>query len=416
MSSLKEWFNGLLASRSLRQVLLLFGSYLGLIVLGFALKYEQTHILNEIEYGRYALVISIAGLLALIFHFGYFVSLQVLLAQNVNRLREKRILAAGFLMALICGTLLALSMWLFAGPLANFFHEDIAGLLTVLAPLFLILPFNNLLNAYGSGSNKLWVNMLVNLIPKALFLLTLLIWEFYDGPLGVEILLAMNMGSTMLTLFALVFILRPDFHDFKRSLTLLHWKNKKFGIQYYSGSIANQTTYKLDEICIGYFVNAGALGIYSLANMVVSPMLLMSQSLSSSMFKRFSGMKRIPSQIFVYNSIWLLGCVLFFFFTGSYITSLLFSADFMEVALYLVPISLVLLVHGSISPFSFLAAKSMGKEIRNIAWVEAVLNLSGNLILIPMHGIYGAILASFIAKAVNLGMMVFYYRRYLERG
>ena len=58
----------------------------------------------------------------------------------------------------------------------------------------------------------------------------------------------------------------------------------------------------------------------------------------------------------------------------------------------------------------------MGHVIRNIAWAEAVVNIAGNLILIPMHGIMGAIIASFLAKSLNLLMFIYYYRRYLAVG
>lgn len=415
MRPLKIW-NDIRSKAPFRQVMWLFASYLGLIVLGFALKYEQTHLLDEAMYGRYALVISVTGILAIIFRFGYFISLQVLLAKNVNSERERKLLGAGFMAALACGLGLSLSTWLMSDAISAFFHEDVGGLLRSLSPLFAVIPMSSLLVAYGSGTNKVWVNMLVNLIPKSLFLLTLLAWPMYGDTIGVSTLLYMNFFSTIAAFIALLIYLRPDFSKLGKSLGLLTKKTRSFGLKYYSGAIVNQTTYRLDEVCIGYFINAGALGIYSLANMVCSPMLLMSQSLSTSLFKRFSGSKRIPAKVFLYNTIWLLGSVLFFLMSGQLIVQLLFSSDFSEVAHYLVPISLVLLVHGSAAPFSFLVAKSMAHIIRNIAWAEAVVNIAGNLLLIPMYGIMGAIIASFLAKSLNLLMFIYYYRKYLAVG
>ena len=40
-----------------------------------------------------------------------------------------------------------------------------------------------------------------------------------------------------------------------KNLRLVNTKNKSFGLSYYYGAIVNQSTYKLDEIFITYFVN-----------------------------------------------------------------------------------------------------------------------------------------------------------------
>ena len=65
------------------------------------------------------------------------------------------------------------------------------------------------------------------------------------------------------------------------------------------------------------------------------------------------------------------------------------------------------------SPYSFLSAKSKGKEIRNIAFAEAIINISGNIILIPIYGVMGAIVASIIARFVHYAGSKYYYHKFL---
>ncbi|MBL4624063.1 MAG: polysaccharide biosynthesis C-terminal domain-containing protein, partial [Flavobacteriales bacterium] len=68
---------------------------------------------------------------------------------------------------------------------------------------------------------------------------------------------------------------------------------------------------------------------------------------------------------------------------------------------------------GLSSPYSFLSAKSKGKEIRNIAFAEALINVAGNLILIPLYGVIGAIVASIIARFVHYAGSRYYYHQFL---
>ena len=72
------------------------------------------------------------------------------------------------------------------------------------------------------------------------------------------------------------------------------------------------------------------------------------------------------------------------------------------------------LFQGLYKPFTFLAVKSKGKEIRNVAIIEAIINVVGNFILIPLAGVFGAIVASIIARLGTFFGAWYYYRKYLK--
>ena len=72
--------------------ILMFLSNILLIIIGFGIKKIQTLKLGDINYGEYAFFISLITFVSLFFRFGYFVSLQNLLSQNHNKIREKKLL------------------------------------------------------------------------------------------------------------------------------------------------------------------------------------------------------------------------------------------------------------------------------------------------------------------------------------
>ncbi len=397
--------------KTFQQVAILFASNIFLIIIGFGIKKIQTHQLGDISYGEYAFFISLVTFLSLFFRFGFFVSLRNLLAQNHNIIREKKLLAIGFIIATINGIGLCIVVWFLSFFVNELFQTNMGYTMQIFAPLTIVYPFYYLVNSYGVGTNNVKIIAIYNNLPKLLFLLSLMI--FFKN-LTINVIIFFNLISTFIIIFYFLIKLKPNFSSTKKYWKLLWLKNQKYGFHYYTGAIANQTTYKLDELFIAYFKNTTLLGFYSLALLVASPMILMSQALNQSMYKQYSHLKRIPKKIFLYNTLWLLGCMLFLYLFGDYIVVFLFGIEFKSVSSYVFYISFAFFFQGMSSPYTFLAAKSKGKEIRNVAWAEAIANISGNIILIPILGVEGAILTSVISKIINYSYFKYYYRKYLK--
>jgi len=385
-----------------------------MVIIGFWVKNIQTVQLGEVDYGRFAFFTSVSGFLLLFLRFGFFATIKVLLAQNENPKREKQLLAVGVVLAIISGVALALSVFAASFIIDAWFGTTINGLLRAYSPLVVVLPFFFFFSAYGSGSNKILVSAFYNVLPKLFFLIALLVITA-NHALEVGENIFWQLGSSLMAILIIVFSLRPDFSRFKYYFGIAMIKNRKYGRHYNLGAIANQTTYRLDEFFITYFVDSVHLGFYSLANIICSPMIQLSSAVNSAMFKRFAVLNRIPTKLFLYNTAWLVACVIALGLAADFIVGIILSSEFGEVATYILPLSLVFLIHGSAIPFSFLAAKSRGKDIRNIAWSEAVVNIIGNYVLISQYGVMGAIMASGLAKLFNLALNIFYYRRYLAR-
>lgn len=319
------------------------------------------------------------------------------------------------LITLIIGILFSLFIWFFSFKINELLNTQIGPTLRVIAPLCIVLPFQFFISAVSTGTNKIKIEAIFNIIPKIIFLIALIVF-IAQYELSVLMCIVLNLISSLAVILIVLIGLKPRFNELKKHLKLVLSKNKKYGIHYYAGSVFNQTTYRLDEIFISGFINTVQLGYYSLANLVCSPMIMMSQSLSRSMFKRYANSDRIPKQVFSYNTAWLFLCVIGLFAISKIFVGIIFeNYDFSSVLKYIFPLSFAFFFQGLCAPYVFLAAKSMGKEIRNVAWMEAIINIAGNLILIPIYGVLGAIYASILAKLVHFLALKFYYYKYLKQ-
>lgn len=404
----------ILKSKTVRQTAILFGAQLAMVAIGFGIKTIQTRFLGPEGYGLYAFFGSFTAFSVLFFRFGFFSSLQVLLAENKNQVLEKELFGLGFTLNLIVGLLFAIFIWGSSFFIDHWFNTQIGDWIRILAPLTIILPTRNLISALTIGSNKVHILPIYDNVAKLFFIISLLLFAYTDS-LTVFNALLFNLLTLIISLGVVFRQFQPSFKNLQMNWAILWKKTKSFGFKFYLGSTANQSTFKLDEIAIVYFINTTANAFYSLANVIASPMIMGSQALSNALFKDFSHQTKIPKKVFIYNTIWLLLSMSILYIISDWLVELMFGAAYSKVSQYAVGISFAFFFQGLYQPFNFLSAKSDGKAVRNVAFVEAFINLAGNLILIPKIGVIGAIYTSVFAKMIHFFGKWYYYKLYLKR-
>ena len=403
----------LFTSKTGKQTIILFGSQIAMVVIGFGIKTLQTNYLGAELYGLYAFFGSFTAFTALFFRFGFFSSLQVLLAENKNYIKEQELFGLGFIINLVIGFLYGVFIWAFSFFIDDIFTTQIGNTLRLVAPLTIIIPTRSLISAMTIGSNRVHILPIFDNVSKILFLIALGIFAFGDS-LTVYNTIVFNLLTLLLSLGIVYRQFQPSFNNIKQNFSALWEKTKKFGFNFYIGSTANQSTFKLDELTISYFIGTTVNGFYSLANVIASPMVMGSQALSNSLFKGFSHQTKIPNKVFIYNTIWLIISMLGLYLLADWVVSLLFGEDFKDVSTYAIGLSVAFFFQGLYQPFNFLSAKSQGKAVRNVAITEAIINLAGNIILIPILGIAGAIYTSILAKFIHFIGKIYYYKKYLK--
>ena len=389
---------------------ILFSSQILVLIIGLGIKTIQVRALTTYEYGLLALFGSITSFIVLFFHYASFSSLRVLLANNDDTKKEKEYFGLGIIIALVIGVLFSLLLFYISFFVDDFLQVEIGGIIRLLAPFCFILPFQFLISEIAIGASKLRSLAVFHLFSKGLFIFSLFILLKGNG-LNVPLIILLNLLSWFVATTAVLLGLKPSFKNIKENLRLVNTKNKSFGLSYYYGAIVNQSTFKLDELFITYFVNITQLGFYTLASIICSPMTFLSRAFVNSIFKKLALKDRIPIRVFVYNTLWLGFCVLFLYLTSDFIVSRLFGEEYMQVSVYILPLSIAFLFQGMYAPFSFLTVKSKGRELRNVAYLEAFVNIVGNIILVPILLVEGAIYASILARFPHfVGLCYYYYK------
>lgn len=399
--------------RIIRHTAALFAAQIAVIIIGFLIKGIQTRALGPETYGLYAFFGTVTGILAIVFRFGHYNSIKVLLAENKDPEKERQYFGLGLLTAIAIGFLYALTIFLLSFLIDYRFGSEYGQIFRLFAAFTIVYPMQFMISDLSVGSNRIYPSALMEIGSKLLYLIPLYIL-FSRGSLDLYQVIFLNLLTGLVAVTAVFIWLRPSFKHLDHLYAILKKKNREYGWHFYLGIVSNQTTYRLDEVFIATLINTTQLGFYSLAGLICSPMVMLSRALSQSMFKRLAHSSKIPAKLFIYNTLWLLFAIIVVYFLAEPVVTFLFGGAFAPVAEYAFWLSFAYFFQGAYQPFSFLSAKSQGKALRNVAFVEAAVNVLGNIILIKFYGIYGVIAASILARFVQFSGLFYYYRKYLK--
>lgn len=403
-------------SRTGRQALSLFASHIFVMVLSVGIGALHTRILEPKDYGVLSFVMTITGFTMLFFRFGFFSSAGLLLANEKDPTQERKLIGALTVTALIIGFCYFVFIFAFSFYVDEIFNTQVKHILRLLSPLLVFTPFQMAIPQAGKGTNKITHLALFKVMPKTIYVVIIATLFFVClEEINILLLLLINFSCAAFGIGVMIYLFKPLFSDLKENLRKLCAKNKEYGIHLYWGQIADQGTYKLDGIFISYFVDITRLGYYSLANFMVSPLVAMSQALSTSLFKGFTKKTRVPSKVIIYNFLWLLTGVLGLVFLGRKIVEIVFTEKYLALVPFILPLSLAGFFQGMYQPFNaFLGVKGRGKWLRNISFLESSFNVVGNLFFVIYYGVIGVAYASAIAKCISFCGYMYYYNRHLR--
>ena len=396
-----------------RQTLLLYFSQVLVTALGIITITLNTNILGPVGYGKLAFIVTITEFSLFFFRFGFFSSGAVLLAEEQDETATRGLIGALVLIGLVIGILFAVFIFSSSFFLDQIFRADSKHLFRIASPLFIFLPFQLLIPQMSSGSNRIGILSSYLLISKFLYITFLgLLALLRPSYLSVDVLVVANyMCQGIATLIALK-AFKPTLTSLRINLKRIWERNKTYGFHLYLGQISDKASYKTDGILISYYVNTVQLGFYNLATFLMNPALLLSQSLTTAMFKQMASRTEINKRIIWINAAWLIACTAGISLLGGTIVRIFFGNRYAGMNPLILPLALTGLFQGLYQPYNmFLAAKSKGRWLKRISITQAAFNVPANLFFIYYWGAWGAASASLIAAIIAyLGHMHFYRR------
>lgn len=198
----------------------------------------------------------------------------------------------------------------------------------------------------------------------------------------------------------------------------LLWRQARYGVRNYAGSLLWVILIQSDLILCNYFLGTGPTGVYSVAVATGQPLTLLGSVVGILVFQRSVSQGDLQQRTQNTNrAVRLLVPVLAFTAIGLgsvaiWLIPIIYGSEFAGAT-----VALLLLLPGLVAfsievvLMNYIAGEGSPPVVFIAPLVGVVLNVAANLVLIPLMGIEGAALTSSFAYFVVLTIVVVYYIR-----
>jgi O-antigen/teichoic acid export membrane protein len=416
--SVTKWYTDLPDSSGLRkqgfQSLILFGSLIGAMGLSFLGSILTSRILGPARYGDLKFIQTLWLLLSLLCTFGLFQSGSRVLLLETEQSSAKQIIGMILLMALIMGAAIGLITALLAYPIDLFFHTNVASIVLILSPLIVGIPLRDAIYLILQSTNQIALLSGFSLSPPLFYLLGVLVMSRFIA-LSTGMILVIQQISLLGVVLVVILILRPKVGSFRDLLQKIKQENKTFGFPIYTGSLANSATSYINTLAISYWVDNTAIGFFSLASTLTEPLKLIPNAVATASYKSFLSQKKVSGMLLGGTCIASLGSFMAAWWFFGEPLSWFYSEGFSSVGSIARVISVGAIVFGFGDIFNrFLGAHGLGETVRNVAYINGMVNVLGILFLTPFLGIQGAIITAVLGSVAYLIFMYISYKKFIS--
>lgn len=399
-------------SKSKKQVILLYCSTIGGVLLGVLVSVLNTRSLDPSAYGDVRYVNNIIGFFSGIFLFGYFVSGCRLLA--LAKTKEDAARIKGTMVCILGATiLLMMVVMIICGIIHHHvLHKAYYNLFYYVLPVCGSTLLLNYINTSSQGDNSISTIAAARLLPHLLYLIPAFLIYHYLGANSTRMLLLQN-GISVVVLAFLIYKNAPRFVQLKETFRQLNEENKKYGLQVYFGSLANVSVQYIAGMCLGIFgADNTNVGFYTLALTVTTPLMMLPNVIGTTYFKQFAHQTFIPRKVLIatysMSVISLIGfCLLIY-----PVVDILYDDSYSMVALYASVMAIGFTMHGLGDMYNrFLGAHGLGTYLRNGAFICGGIALVGYTVGVYFGGITAAIITRIVSSTAYFLVMILSYKR-----
>jgi O-antigen/teichoic acid export membrane protein len=400
---------------STKKALVLYGSSIIGIVLGFAISVFNTKVLGKEAFGDFKFVETVFRFLASLVSIGVFTSITRMLATSKNEIYKQNLIGF-FVLALVTVSsvgIILLVIFSYLEPI--WFSNSLGYIFRKYAFLIFAILGNIALGEILKGLNKIYTLSFLSSIPAVIYLIAGYTFNL-KNLLYLEDILLLYYGIQLVFLIVIIFQLKPTFNIDKSLIRNVIHENNTNGKPIYYGSLAGVATAHIVGFSISFFIDNTQVGFYTLAITICSPLLIVPSVLGTTFFKKFASVTYIPKQIFVLSVIATLVAFVVFYLFIDKIFLLFYSEEFKPAVSISKILILGFLLHGLGDLINrFLGAQGQGKLLRNAAFIVGIFNILGYSILVYYFGVRGAIITKILASGAYLFMMFYYYKKFTNK-
>lgn len=376
---------------------------------GIALFARQ---IGATQLGIYFLFQAVVGICAIGADFGVSNALKKRISEGKN---EGKFLLSAILLKLVFLVLVSLSILLIRGYLSNYIGMDIAYLLifTLFAQQFASLYVNTL-----HGEMRVGKTAHLQVIQQLVWIVTGFILSYYN-PTAASLILANILGiSSKLLLAWYLKDTTVSVPEVKQIRSVFDYS--KFSV---ISSVGGYLYSWLDVLIIGFFLTSEYVAAYEVAWRITAMVVLLSKSVSLSIFPQVSkwsiedATDEITNMIKDATTVSLVISIPAFFGTGIVSTEILhflFGEEYTIAAVALV-ILMFEKIFQSVHKVWGYSLQAVGRpdQAAVAAVISILVNLILNLLLVPPYGLQGAATATATSFLLNTALHAHYLKQSL---
>lgn len=375
---------------------------------GYLARILMARILTVEEFGLFYAVFSLLAMLGLFKSLGFDQALLRYIPEFLGRKRNDLIKSSIIytaILLLFINTLVIVLIYLLSDYLGtNFFHTPKASpVLRLMAIGFFIDSFLVSLRFVFQGLKKMWHFASIDLLRILLVIAVILAGLMTHSGLIVPIAAYIIAPSILLVVFTYVLVKRV-FPQFMKS-SFIYDKNKynemfKYGLFVMSTGLGMIILNYTDTIMLTYFRSLSEVGYYNVAFPTANVLSYFPKSIVAILvpltaelwsLNKKAILNEGMSALYKYSIILIVPVVISIFFYSSLIIASFFGADYIsaDTTMKILTVCMLFTVINAINS-GFFAGIGKPQITSKIIYAGAILNLAGNIILIPIMGITGA--------------------------
>lgn len=360
----------------------------------FALSIAFANLLVPDAYGTYKYIMAIVGVVTV----AGLQSMGTAVTQATARGFEATIKAAlkfqiGF------GTLSAMLCWIAAG---YYFWRGDPGLAWALVVVSVFLPFDHAFDTYGNVLEGKKEFKLASKYGMLTYLIS-----------AVVLIVALFLTTNLLIILTLTFLPRVVVNYFiLRRILRRHLANEQvdrraisYGIFLSVTNIISHIAENIDKILLGHFLGASAIAIYAFAQAPVNQLTGLGRMLPTLAFPKLSQqsedeiVQHLPAKLVRYFAL-LLPLTLVYVYLAPWLYKLLYPQYVGAVGYSQVFALIILLLPTNLFSNSLIAKRRI-REITALRFTAPTVRIVLLVVLIPMYGIWGAVIAQVLGVLFN---------------
>src|SRR5690554_2024525 len=371
------------------------------------------------EFGNYNFFFSVFTFSSLIITLGFFQAVNRALVLNHNKIRARNYYGAMLIILFLLFTLLSSGLLLYGLLDSNLKNKSLTSTFLAALPLGFIFLSSKYLETLLQADNRISLLSFYRLSTKIFYLLCLIVFYAINSLEEYSLLLTFiyfYFFTHSLAFLIVLTKLKPTIKNINKRLKEIWFYNKSFGLNVYIGSVLAVGFASLNQILISYFShNNSGVGFYTLALTICAPLLLIPNTIATVYYKEFAHSPKIPTKILKVTSLISIVALISIWLLIKPFVLIFYGEEFKSVINFSYIVSLGVLAHGFGDIYNrFLGANGQSIALRNSAFIVGIISILTSFILIPLFGVYGAIVTGFAAGLIYLIAIYSYYFKFIN--